>query len=124
MKRNLLALLGVAALLGVSFGGEKSNIYTGEIMDSRCAQLGSHAQMEKSNHTKSQHACSLACVEDGASFVLVEQDARAVHKLDDQKKAKNFAGLMVNVTGTLDEATSTIHVKRIDRAPGVSNPGW
>jgi hypothetical protein len=36
--------------------------------------------------------------------------------LDDQKKPEAFAGAKVSVTGTLDDATKTIHVASIKAA--------
>ena len=124
MKRNLLALIGTVTLLSVSFAAQKSTIYMGEIMDSRCAQLGSHNKVRESNHTKSADDCSVACVKSGATFVLVDEATNAVYQLDDQKKPRYFAGLKVNVTGTLDKATATIRVKGIDKAPGSASSGW
>jgi hypothetical protein len=40
----------------------------------------------------------------------------AGHFLDDQDHAKNFEGKQVTVTGTLDEASNTIHVTNIEAA--------
>jgi len=124
MKRKLLVVIGAATLLSVSCAAQKSATYTGEIMDSRCAQLSSHNQERESNHTKSAEECSVVCVKGGATFVLVDEATKAVYQLDDQKKPKYFAGLKVNVTGTLDKATATIRVKGIDKAPGSASSGW
>ena len=88
MKKPLLAVIGLTTFLGVSFAAPKPMRYTGEI--------------EK----------------DGANFVLLNTTTKMAYQLDDQKKAKDFAGGKVIVTGSLDETTTTIHLKRIDAAPG------
>jgi hypothetical protein len=36
------------------------------------------------------------------------------YKLDDQSKAKEYKGKNVQVTGSLDKSTNTIHVEKID----------
>ena len=49
-------------------------------------------------------------------FVLQDDSTKAAYQLDDQDKAKQFAGQKVKVTGTLDSATNTIHVSKIEVA--------
>jgi hypothetical protein len=41
------------------------------------------------------------------------------YKLDDQSKAKEYAGKDVKVTGDLDRQNKTIHVDRIEVAPSI-----
>jgi hypothetical protein len=124
MQRNLLAVIGVVTFLSVSFAAQKPVVYTGEITDSQCAQLGSHEKMRETNHTKNAEDCSLACVKNGATFVLFDPATKTVYQLDNQKKPKYFVGLRVLVTGNLDKATMTIHVRRIDTAPGAATSSW
>jgi hypothetical protein len=45
---------------------------------------------------------------------LVLKAAKASYDLDDQEKAQSFEGKQVKVTGTLDAATHTIHVTKIE----------
>jgi Protein of unknown function (DUF5818) len=52
----------------------------------------------------------------GDKFVLKDMAAKAEYQLDDQDKAKDFAGKEVKVTGTLDAQTNTIHVADIQPA--------
>lgn len=47
------------------------------------------------------------------SGYVLKDSTGAVYQLDDQKKAKDFSGQNVKVTGALDSATSTIHVASI-----------
>jgi len=105
--------LAIALLLfgGMSYAANKT--YTGEIMDSACAAMGSHEAMMKGNPNMTAKDCTLACVAHGAKFVLYNPDTNTVYQLDDQKKPEQFAGAKVAVTGTLDDATKTIHVSKI-----------
>ncbi len=52
----------------------------------------------------------------GGKFVLKDNATKSTYALDDQGKAKQFEGQVVQVTGTLDEETSTIRISSI--APG------
>jgi hypothetical protein len=47
-----------------------------------------------------------------SAFVL--KTGNTVYKLDDQIQAKRFKGKTVNVTGSLDKATKSIHVEKIE----------
>ncbi len=53
---------------------------------------------------------------DGGRYALVERDTNTVYLLDDQEKAKQFAGKSVKVTGSLDASNSTIKVTDIQAA--------
>lgn len=60
--------------------------------------------------------CTLACVKDGAKFVLADRDHKVVYRLDKagQEKAREFAGQKVKVTGKV--VGKTIQVTRIEAA--------
>ncbi len=115
MKQKLLALgSAVLVLLAVGFSAAADRTYSGEITDSSCALMGSHDGMIKGNASvKDAKTCTLACVKAGAKFVLYDAASKKVYKLDDQQKPVQFAGEKVKVAGTLDKATSTIHVTDI-----------
>ena len=49
-------------------------------------------------------------------YVLMDSAGTASYKLDDQKKAKEFAGKSVKVTGTLNASGKVIHVASIEPA--------
>ena len=55
-------------------------------------------------------------VKDGDKLVLKDSASKTVFQLDDQAKAKQFVGKEVNVTGSLDASTNTIHVENIQPA--------
>ena len=106
MKKLALLFAATLMLVGIGFGAQKSMTYTGEIMDSHCAAMGDHGG-------KDAKTCTLGCVKGGSSFVLYDASKKAVYQLDDQMKPQAFAGQKVKVTGTLDQATKTIHVTNI-----------
>jgi hypothetical protein len=113
MKARVLGLaVTLLIFVGVSFAAP-SKTYTGEIMDSACAAMGSHEGMMKSNPKMTAKDCTLGCVQHGAKFVLYDAATKTVYQLDEQTKPVQFAGAKVVVTGTLDEATKTIHVASI-----------
>jgi hypothetical protein len=106
MKKLAFLFAATLMLVGMSFGAQKTTTYTGEIMDSHCAAMGNHGG-------KDAKTCTLGCVKGGSSFVLYDASKKAVYQLDDQMKPQAFAGQKVKVSGTLDQATKTIHVTDI-----------
>ncbi len=125
MKKLALSLMAILLLAGLSFAGVKNPLrkgakaktFAGEIMDSPCAMNNSHEQMEKmKGMTHDPKMCTLKCVEMGGKFVLQDTAKKITYQLDDQEKPKEFAGQKVNVTGTYDSKTKTIHVEKIEGA--------
>ena len=114
MKRLALGLGALLVAAGLSIAAPKDETFTGEIMDSQCAGMGSHSpagyQMTKTDNPKD---CTLACVKAGGKFVLYDSAKKATYQLDDQHTPKGFAGEKVKVTGTYDKASKTIHMKSI-----------
>ena len=67
--------------------------FTGEIMDSFCAENGHHIGVSKSQINISKAGCTLTCVRlGGALFVLYDPRTGHTYKLDDQQKPEAFAG--------------------------------
>ncbi len=125
MRKFGLGLSALAAVLLVSavLTHAQNQTFTGEIMDAACAGMGSHAGMlkehgmaGKENDLAAKKMCTLDCVKSGSAFVLYDSATKTVYKLDDQKKPMGFAGANVKVTGTLNKATTTIHVTSIKAA--------
>lgn len=117
--------IGVAAcmLLVPGFVTAKDKTFSGEIMDSQCAKMGSHETMLKKegmenmkDDAKAKQMCTEKCVKMGGKYVLFDGVSKTVYQLDDQTKPEQFAGQRVRVTGTLDKATKTIHVTDIKAA--------
>ena len=117
MKLSALGLTAGLVLVGVSFAAQGRKSYTGEIMDSACARMGSHdAMMKNDPNIKTSKDCTVACVQHGSNYVLFDTATKTIYQLDDQKKPEQFAGAKVIVTGTLNNATKTIRVAAIKAA--------
>ena len=128
MKKSALSFVTVLAVAAFSLGATslasaqkkeamaKARVFRGEIYDSACAKMGTHEQMKKKAGVTTDKDCTLKCAEMGSKFVLFNPATKATHELDDQDKAKEHAGEKVKVAGTLDKATNTIHVEKIEAA--------
>ena len=113
--KKLVMSIGACLLLTCGFGAAKDTTFSGEVMDQACAKGGGHESMFKKMGTNDPKGCTLACVKGGSKFVLFKAD-KTFYQLDDQKKPEAFAGQKVEVTGTLDKASKTIHVADIKAA--------
>jgi Protein of unknown function (DUF5818) len=56
-------------------------------------------------------------VQDGGAYVLKAGNER--YLLDSQKKAKNYKGKDVKITGTLDKTKNLIHIEKIKPSPSM-----
>lgn len=121
MKKIAGSFLTVVVLVTLSIAAPKQKTFTGEIMDSQCAKMGSHAMMLKKegmgdkdpNDPMAKKMCTNNCVKMGGKYVLFDSAHKKVYQLDDQTKPEQFAGASVKVKGTLDKSTQTIHVTDI-----------
>jgi len=114
--KKLVISIGACLLLAPSFAGvAKAATFKGEIMDEACAKGGGHESMFKKMGTNDPKACTEACVKAGSKYVLFNED-KTFYLLSDQKKPAQFAGQKVEVSGTLDKATKTVHVTAIKAA--------
>jgi hypothetical protein len=105
----VLAILVLSAGTGLP----QTRSFTGEIMDSQCAGMGSHEKMMQGVDAKTAADCTRKCVGLGGKYVLYDPAAKIVYQLDDQSKPATFAGQKVTVKGTLDSASKTIHVESV-----------
>lgn len=105
-------------LFAVIPSSAKEGTFTGDIMDSQCAKTSRlHPMMNKAGNPVTAKECTLKCVKElGSVYVLYDADTKVVYQLDDQARFDPFAGEKVKVTGDLDEATHTIHVKDVKSA--------
>ena len=115
MKKLILSITACMFLVP-GLAGAKDKTFSGEILDSPCAKGGGHESMFKKMGTNDAKACTEACVKMGGKYVLFNGASKSFYELDDQAKPKAFAGQKVQVTGTLDKATKTIHVTDIKAA--------
>src|SRR5580765_748303 len=105
MKRTISSV-GVVMLIAAAFG-QGAQVFHGEIADSQCALnvhslTRSHEEMLKSKSMGgTSRNCTLYCIQYlGGDFVLSSKND--VFRLDDQDKAKQFAGMKVKITGNMD----------------------
>jgi hypothetical protein len=117
-----LAGLGLAATLTAAGGNGSEEVFKGVIADSQCAMnvhslTKSHKEMLQDKTIGSTPAdCVWYCVKQrGGRFVL--QNKNRVYRLDDQTLGREFSAKKVQVYGTLDPQTETIHVRRIELLP-------
>jgi hypothetical protein len=96
-----------------SYASAKDGRFTGEVMDKQCAQMGSHQNMMKSEGAKDARECTLACTKNGDSFALLEASTKKVYVIADGNKVRPYAGQHVQITGSYDETSDTLHVKSI-----------
>jgi hypothetical protein len=106
-------VVSIATCLLLAPGLASAATFSGEIMDTSCAKDGGHEAMFKKMGTNDPKVCTLACVKAGDKFVLFDATSKKYHELDDQTKPRALAGQKVQVTGTLDKASNTIHVTGI-----------
>jgi hypothetical protein len=108
MRQSLfIFMLSTAA----AFAADKT--YTGEIMDSQCADMASHDNMMKGENAHNAKECTLSCVKKGGSYALYESGEKRAYKLDNQKKVAAFAGQKVTITGSYDSSSDSIHVASV-----------
>jgi len=108
--KTLTLVFSASLLFGsASWAAPQDPSFKGEIMDSQCAQMGSHEAMMKQEGAKTPKECSDACVKSGGKYVLYEAGTHTVYQLDDQDKAKEFSGQKVTVMGS--KTGKTIHVR-------------
>lgn len=92
----------------------KARVFKGEIWDEACARQGTHETMANkygiAPGPKIARECTLECHRMGSPLVLYVPSKQSFYLLDDQAKAKTFAGEKVKITGTLDVRANTIHV--------------
>lgn len=116
MKPIILALSAVMIVGVGSYAGAKTSgrSFSGEIMDSACANMGNHDAGYKMSDTHTPKDCTLTCVKSGSKFVLYNATTKTAYQLDNQQKPREFAGQKVKVVGTYNAGTKTIHVEKIE----------
>lgn len=115
MKRISFLTLFLAASSSV-FAQDKSSTFSGEVMDKQCAQMGSHENMMKTEGAKDAKECTLACVKNGGSFVLLDPQTKKVYPIQDEKKVREYAGERVQISGSYDQTADVLRIKTITRA--------
>jgi hypothetical protein len=114
LKRIAISFFLLAALGGISQASSSEQVFKGEIWDNICAATGSHDAMMKKAGVDTPVKCSIGCAMTRGKYVLYAPGTKQVYQLDDQSHLLEFAGQKVVVKGSLDAATSTIHVSKIE----------
>jgi hypothetical protein len=114
-----LILFASLPLIGPAARGGGEEVFKGLIADSQCAMnvhslSQSHKEMLQGKDVgKTDADCVWYCVKErGGRFVL--QIKSKVYKLDKQDFGREHAGHKVQITGTLDPKTNTIHVRQVE----------
>lgn len=125
MNRKTFCAVIFAGALSLFVNGadkEKTKTFTGEIADSQCSLnvhslTRSHQEMLKSKSMGgTSRNCTLYCIQYlGGDFVLSSKND--VLRLDDQDKAKQFAGMKVKIVGSQDPKTKMVHVVTMEAEP-------
>ena len=104
--RAPLWLIAVCASLPVCLAlaagdSPADQVFVGFLTDTECGP--NHAPMRaKGDMGTSDKECTLKCVEKGATFGFVDAEGKRFFQLDDQQKARPFAGEKVRVTGRIE----------------------
>ena len=85
----------------------KTRTFTGDIMDSQCGLVGGHGILNPLTTAKD---CTIDCVRRGGKYVLYDHAVQLAYRLDDQRNPEEFAGDRVEIVGTFDRMSNTIHV--------------
>lgn len=103
MKQAIFALLSLVITGSLSFAETE---FKGQMTEDMCGR--SH-MMEGVSAAE----CAHRCVDAGAKYALFVPDDEKMYVIDDQNKAKEFAGENVLVTGTVSEDGKTILLSSI-----------
>jgi hypothetical protein len=88
--------------------------FSGQIMDSACAAVGSHTDMMTKYNFKSEQDCVRDCMTNkNATLVLYVPATKTTYKLDDQDRPKQYLGQNVTIVGSYDQLAQVIHIQTI-----------
>lgn len=94
MKRSQVGAVTFSMIFAVLIVANQGQTFRGEIMDSFCAETGSHEAITSGPNAKE---CTIDCVKFGAEYVL--RASSKSYRLDDQRTPALFAGETVSIFG-------------------------
>ncbi len=106
MKRIVASLVVILSLAAGAARAADSTKLSGWISDSMCA----------AKHAGSGAACVKKCIEGGMQPVFVDEEKKAVWKIDNPDAVKNFYGDHVTVSATADAEKKSVHIDTIEAA--------
>jgi hypothetical protein len=101
MKKNILSVAGALLVLTV--------------VPRFCLAAAPRAMMQQQSETQAKTFTGTV-TKNGENFVLSDTRSKTSYMLDDARKASQFEGKKVKVTGTVDVANNIIHVETIEEA--------
>jgi len=106
VKRVFALLVVVLSLAAAGARAADSTKANGWISDSMCGV----------KHAGSGAACVKKCIDGGMQPVFVDEEKKAVWKIDNPDVAKGFYGDHVTVSATTDVEKKTVHIESIEAA--------
>ena len=106
MKRILASLVVVLSLAAIAARAADSTKLNGWISDSMCG----------AKHTEGGAACVKKCIQGGMQPVFVDEEKKAVWKIDNPDAVKTFYGDHVTVSATTDTDKKIVHIDSIQAA--------
>src|SRR3954469_18453588 len=106
MKRIVASLVVVFAFAVIAAHAADASKINGWISDSMCGV----------KHAGSGSACVKKCIEGGMAPVFVDEDKKAVWKIDNPDAVKSFYGDHVSVSATKDDDKKSVHIDAIEAA--------
>jgi hypothetical protein len=111
MNRKIFSLSMATLLLSLAVGyvaAQAQSTYAGTVTASQIASTGSLGLWMKHLNCHDEADCARRLVQAGGKYVLVTP--KGVFELSDQRKAEQFAGMRVTVSGTLTSPQKRIEV--------------
>ena len=106
MKRIIALLVVVVSFAAIAARAADSGTINGWISDSMCG----------AKHAGSGAACVKKCIEGGTQPVFVDEEKKAVWKIDNPDAVKKFYGDHVTISATADSDKKSVHIDSIETA--------
>lgn len=110
MKLLLIALAAFLFFPGTSALAQKTDTgetFIGEIINSQCVPRNATVTQAEIN------GCEKNSAERNGNYVLYDPESKTTYELVDQKKAAEFVGRHVMLTGYVDVSSRAIHISDI-----------
>jgi pectate lyase len=105
---SVLMLMVMTAAMTAADSAAKPKWIKGWVSDSKCGVKGASAGHE---------ACGKKCLAAGEHVAFVTEHDKKVLKVDNEDALKDLMGHRVAVKGTVDQASGTIHVDKVNKLP-------
>ena len=106
MKRIIALLVVIISFAAIAARAADSTKINGWISDSMCG----------AKHAGSGAACVKKCITGGMEPVFVDEDKKAIWKIDNPDAVKDFYGSHVTVSATADSDKKSVHIDSIAEA--------